>query len=346
MACKGILIDFEQNTMIKSNRIKGVKSMTFLISSVYTFLYVAVIIMGGITLTLTLLLKIREKNKKHRVVFIFICSVFIFMILDFITYYFLLEFSSGILVFILITMSDTFFCVLTTAWVYAIIVLTNAENIIRIKTVCIISAVYLVLSQILSVLEGRYDTYALHMKHAAGKVMLQALNAGYVCFIIAVSIMCIYLIIKRYQKGMKRTLILMMALLLVGYMLWIAYWDYSTWYKSEDNLMEIYGGDPLILMYAVFNAAAIYFFYKKDLLKIRSAQVAADEAVDIISERYELSGREREVLMLLNKGFSNPQIAGELFISENTVKRHVSNIFRKTETQNRHEIIVKISNLK
>ncbi len=57
MACKGILIDFEQNTMIKSNRIKGVKSMTFLISSVYTFLYVAVIIMGGITLTLTLLLK-------------------------------------------------------------------------------------------------------------------------------------------------------------------------------------------------------------------------------------------------------------------------------------------------
>ena len=57
-------------------------------------------------------------------------------------------------------------------------------------------------------------------------------------------------------------------------------------------------------------------------------------------------GREREVLLLLNRGLSNPQIAAELSISENTVKRHVNNIFRKTETQSRHEIIVKVSNLK
>ena len=65
--------------------------MTFLISSVYTFLYVAVIIMGGITMTLMLILNIREKDRKHRAVFLFVCSIFIFMILDFITYYFLSE---------------------------------------------------------------------------------------------------------------------------------------------------------------------------------------------------------------------------------------------------------------
>jgi DNA-binding NarL/FixJ family response regulator len=39
------------------------------------------------------------------------------------------------------------------------------------------------------------------------------------------------------------------------------------------------------------------------------------------------------------------QIAAELSISENTVKRHVNNIFKKTETQSRHEIIYKISNI-
>ena len=320
--------------------------MTFLISSVYTFLYVAVIIMGGITMTLMLILNIREKDRKHRAVFLFVCSIFIFMILDFITYYFMSEFASGSIVFALITLSDTFFCILTTAWVYALIVLINAEKTINVKQVCIISAVYLVLSQILSIFEGRYDTYALHMEHASGKVILQALNTGYVCFIIAVSIRCIYMLMKKYQKSRYRTLTLVMALLLVGYMLWIVYWYYSTWYKSEENLMEIYGGDPLILMYAIFNAAAIYYFYKKDPLKIRSAQVATDEAVGIISDRYELSGREREVLLLLNRGLSNPQIAAELSISENTVKRHVNNIFRKTETQSRHEIIVKVSNLK
>lgn len=320
--------------------------MTFLINSVYTFLYITVIIMGGITLTLTLILEIREKDRKHRAVFLFICSVFIFMILDFITYYFLSEFSSGSIVFALITMSDTFFCILTTAWIYALVVLINAEKTIKIRPVCIISAVYLVSSQILSVFEGRYDTYALHMENAAVKVILQVLNAGYVCFVIAVSIRCIYFLIKKYRRSRNRTMLLVMALILVGYMLWIAYWDYSTWYRSEENLMEIYGGDPLILMYAIFNTVAIYYFYKNDPLKIRSSQVATEEAVEMTAKRYELSARETEVLLLLNRGLSNPQIAGELSISENTVKRHVNNIFRKTETQSRHEIIVKVSNLK
>ena len=44
-------------------------------------------------------------------------------------------------------------------------------------------------------------------------------------------------------------------------------------------------------------------------------------------------------------GMSNMQIAAELSISENTVKRHVNSIFKKTETQSRHEIIFKIANV-
>ena len=137
-----------------------------------------------------------------------------------------------------------------------------------------------------------------------------------------------------------------MALLLIIYMAWTAYWDYSTWYETEDNLLEVYAVDPLILMYAIFNVAIIYYFYIKDPLKLGDSQIAPEDAIEIIAERYELSGREKEVLGLINRGLSNPQIAGELSISENTVKRHVNNIFRKTETQSRHEIIFKISNIK
>ncbi len=322
--------------------------MVFWLNSIYTFLYIAVIIMGGITLTLMLILEIREKDRKHKAVFLFVSSVFIFMILDFITYYFLSEFSSGGMVFALITLSDTFFCVLTTAWVYALIVMINAEKEIRMKSICIISAVYLVFSQILSVLQGRYDTYALHMENYAGKLALQFLNAGYVCFIIVVGLRCIYFLLRKYQKSRNRNVILAMALLLIGYMIWVAYWDYSTWYKSEENLMEIYGGDPLILMYAIFNAVAIHYFYKKDPLRIRNShtELTAEEAIDIIAENCSLSGREKEVLQLISRGMSNPQIAGELSISENTVKRHVNSIFKKTDTQSRHELIVKVSNYK
>ena len=51
----------------------------------------------------------------------------------------------------------------------------------------------------------------------------------------------------------------------------------------------------------------------------------------------ELSPRENEVLMLVAAGKSNRAIGGELFISEKTVARHVSNIFNKLDLSSRAE---------
>jgi len=45
-----------------------------------------------------------------------------------------------------------------------------------------------------------------------------------------------------------------------------------------------------------------------------------------------LTDREREILKLIAKEYSNKQIAEELFISERTVETHRKNIFRKTAT--------------
>jgi RNA polymerase sigma factor (sigma-70 family) len=53
-----------------------------------------------------------------------------------------------------------------------------------------------------------------------------------------------------------------------------------------------------------------------------------------------LSAREVEVLRLLAAGKSNQQIADELVISLNTVRRHVSNVFNKTGVGNRTEAAV------
>jgi pimeloyl-ACP methyl ester carboxylesterase/DNA-binding CsgD family transcriptional regulator len=53
-----------------------------------------------------------------------------------------------------------------------------------------------------------------------------------------------------------------------------------------------------------------------------------------------LSSREAEVLRLLAAGRSNQQIADELVISLNTVRRHVSNIFDKTGAANRAQAAV------
>ena len=55
---------------------------------------------------------------------------------------------------------------------------------------------------------------------------------------------------------------------------------------------------------------------------------------------HQLTQREREVLRLVALGMNNPEIAAELFISINTVTRHITNIFTKTTTRNRVQAAV------
>jgi LuxR family maltose regulon positive regulatory protein len=52
-----------------------------------------------------------------------------------------------------------------------------------------------------------------------------------------------------------------------------------------------------------------------------------------------LSAREREILQLIAAGDSNRQIADRLFISEQTVKKHVSNVFQKLSVVSRTQAI-------
>jgi len=50
-----------------------------------------------------------------------------------------------------------------------------------------------------------------------------------------------------------------------------------------------------------------------------------------------LTARETEILKELAGGLSNKEIAGRLFLSEKTVKHHVTNIFQKLQVRNRVE---------
>ncbi len=51
--------------------------------------------------------------------------------------------------------------------------------------------------------------------------------------------------------------------------------------------------------------------------------------------KHSLSDREREVLLLLAQGLSNTDISAQLFITESTVKSHLSSILVNLECQNR-----------
>ncbi|MBA2550090.1 MAG: response regulator transcription factor [Nocardioidaceae bacterium] len=53
-----------------------------------------------------------------------------------------------------------------------------------------------------------------------------------------------------------------------------------------------------------------------------------------------LTARELEVLRLVARGHNNRQVAGDLFISENTVKNHVRNILEKLQLHSRMEAVM------
>ncbi|MFW5985485.1 MAG: response regulator [Halanaerobiaceae bacterium] len=54
----------------------------------------------------------------------------------------------------------------------------------------------------------------------------------------------------------------------------------------------------------------------------------------------ELSDREHQVLELLAQGMSNKKLAEELYISEKTVKNHVSNILHKLSVNDRTQAVI------
>ena len=55
-------------------------------------------------------------------------------------------------------------------------------------------------------------------------------------------------------------------------------------------------------------------------------------------ERAPLSPREREIVALVAQGFKNKEMAGKMFISEQTVKNHLHNIFDKLGVSDRLEL--------
>lgn len=58
-----------------------------------------------------------------------------------------------------------------------------------------------------------------------------------------------------------------------------------------------------------------------------------------------ISSREYEVLELLAQGYSNQEIAEKLFVSLNTIKTHIANIFLKLDVKRRTQAVQRAKEL-
>lgn len=94
--------------------------------------------------------------------------------------------------------------------------------------------------------------------------------------------------------------------------------------KLVEAIKDIYhGGSPM--------SSQIARLVVMDFAATKTAQVYSNE----------LSRRENEILQLLSKGFRYKEIAHQLFISIETVRTHIRNIYEKLQVKTRAEALAK-----
>jgi DNA-binding CsgD family transcriptional regulator len=128
--------------------------------------------------------------------------------------------------------------------------------------------------------------------------------------------------------------------LLIALLKWMEYR-----FLVVEHSFEIYGG----LVAAVFAGLGIWLGLKltreRVVVKEVSVPVAAPEFVPPFApdERRRddlgITRRELEILQLVAEGMSNREIAGKLFVSENTVKTHCSRAFDKLGAKRRTQAV-------
>lgn len=66
--------------------------------------------------------------------------------------------------------------------------------------------------------------------------------------------------------------------------------------------------------------------------------VGVGETASAEEELDRLSAREQEVMRMIARGYTYKEVAGELYVSVKTIESHVSNVLRKLQLSNRHEL--------
>ena len=150
-------------------------------------------------------------------------------------------------------------------------------------------------------------------------------------------------IIKKYSSS-NMLKVAPITMNFVGILTAIAYWAVCR-YLSPDALYIILvvclAGNLVIL--------ATCALWEKGLsLTARQEEYVRLDTIVTRAQAYEIVGlteKEKEVAECLLEGLSLKEIAAKLFVSENTVKTHRSNVYRKMEVSSREELVKKLSQM-
>lgn len=148
-------------------------------------------------------------------------------------------------------------------------------------------------------------------------------------------------------KTTKNGFLLLYGLALGSLLSLMAWSNYR--FMVIDHATELY----LLLIAGVFVSVGVWVGLRWSAPKIIEKTVlvsvpipaALNEHNQHVSDRLGISPRELAVLVQLSRGLSNDEIASQLFVSTNTVKTHLANLYTKLDVKRRTQAIEKARTL-
>ncbi len=105
----------------------------------------------------------------------------------------------------------------------------------------------------------------------------------------------------------------------------------------EKSILRVHAGE--IWLDSNTTAAVIrHFSSPRDFPAAHTGAPAGPANGKSPRERAQLSQREREIIVLIAQGYKNKEIAEKMFITEQTVKNHLHNVFDKLGVSDRLEL--------
>ena len=164
-------------------------------------------------------------------------------------------------------------------------------------------------------------------------------------FFLAVAWSTTFSVARASNDTPARKLATALAVIVALYALYVFFWDVSFTVPGVDVLRNIKPFDGVLVFAGVLAVAIVLLCPTEQEQPDPSSHTDAAPEVDLAAFASEdgLTARETEGLELLFQGKSSSQVAEELVISTNTVKRHTYNLYRKAGVGNRYELLYKVA---
>lgn len=165
-----------------------------------------------------------------------------------------------------------------------------------------------------------------------------------------------------FNQGMTDTITLSLSYIFRGFITIYYVLSFSKLYKKENDYLLFSSLGLLVsrlseaiitivlmklnisnIVQLIFSAICfiplLFVFVKTQNEKYVGTSFSETKRMALFCEKYELTNREKEILELLVQGLSDLEISSKLFISNNTVRFHISNLLKKTNSKSRIDVV-------